>query len=154
MLDLPGVYLVKPAELFGVARNSLKRNLSLRLRLFLATPNNSVGFTKLTYKKKEKPLQWSKTFEEIESCPIETVGLLHGLFWKDHKNTALKITTELNDQLENAVFFFKNCKNGAAQSWISRESSKEKKRIQMNLFKNFRVFSLFCSTTIYDKTGH
>ena len=64
---------------------------------------------------------------------------------KDPKNTAAKMTAELNDHLEMPVSS-KMVKKGAAQSLISREGSKQENYIEINLFEISRCFHYFAQT--------
>ena len=59
---------------------------------------------------------------------------------KDHKNTAPKITAELNDHFKNLVFE-KNCEKGTAQNRISQEGCNQK-TIKINL-KTSKCFHNF-----------
>ena len=81
-----------------------------------------------------------KLFDRDRRTLIRTVR-------KDYKNTAPKMTSELNDDLKNPLFN-KNCKTEAAQSRISREGCNQKTILKIFVWNVF-LFPLFFPTPIY-----
>ena len=94
-----GISVTQAAELFGAARSTV--------------------FKVKAFEKEGKTLL-KQNFGRKRKLSVWDHRTLRWIVRKDHKNTPLKITAELNDHLENPISS-KNCKKKAAQSRISLE---------------------------------
>ena len=110
-----GACVIKTVELFGEASSTVWKVMT-------------------TFEKEGKPLHWSKTLEESESCLIGTVGLLLG---KDHKNTAPKITEELKDHLENPI------SSKTVRRELRKVELQSENHFKINIFGITRYFHYF-----------